>query len=315
VNRSKFLSGIPLAIGTASTPALASPQGANFAKLDDYLDYSQTPRDIVPQDFIEYLRQQSRFTTLDLAHIPKYAVILHDAYPEERLARIGVAPSEWVEFEMGSTDPNLLYVVRSRGLGIDFILNRGLPGAGGITTQAAELFALGVEYVTHIGTCGLFRDRIAGGVPIISSGCIVDAGGFMLSKSHPSRFARPDSRLQGALRAAFARSKTSTIEAVGYTIPIYYYQPSGLMEILATRNVSGHTIEYVEMEGGALYELAAMAKGRAASVVIGVDRYRVSSSGIGKHQYLNVDEASAKERSLRHVLEAYKGIESGQARL
>ena len=134
----------------------------------------------------------------------------------------------------------------------------------------------------------------------------------MLSKSQPSRLARPDSRLQAALRAAFVRAKTPAIEAIGYTIPIYYYQPSGLMEILATRNVMGHTIEYVEMEGGALYELAAMAKGRAASVVIGVDRYRVSSSGIGKHQYLNVDEARAKERCLRHVLEAYKGIETAR---
>jgi len=313
MKRSKFLSGLPLGIGIASQPAIGSPQGGNFAKLDDYLDFRETSRDIFPQDFIEYLRQQSRFKSLDLAHIPKYAVILHDAYPEERLARIGVAPSEWVELEMGSTDPNLLYVVRSKSLGINFILNRGLPGAGGITTQAAELFALGVEYVTHIGTCGLFRDRIAGGVPIISSGCIMDAGGVMLSKSHPSRFARPDSRLHGALRAAFVKAKTSTIEAVGYTIPVYYYQPSGLMEILATHSVLGHTIEYVEMEGGALYELAAMAKGRAASVVIGVDRYRVSSSGIGKHQYLNVDEPRAKEQSLRHVLEAYKDIESGHA--
>jgi uridine phosphorylase len=313
MKRSNFLSSLPLAIGIASQPAVASPPDADFARLDDYLDFRETPRDIFPQDSIQFLRQQSRFKTLDLAHIPKYAVILHDAYPEERLARIGVAPSEWVELQTGDTDPNLLYVVRSKRLGIDFILNRGLPGAGGITTQAAELFALGVEYVTHIGTCGLFRERIAGGVPIISSGCIVDAGGFMLSKSHPSRFARPDSRLLGALRSAFVRSRTPAIEAVGYTIPIYYYQPSGLMEILATRNVLGHTIEYVEMEGGALYELAAMAKGRAASVVIGVDRYRVSSSGIGKHQYLNVDEVGAKERSLRHVLEAYKDIESGHA--
>ncbi len=314
MNRLQALFGLSFPVLATVAPQRAAEaldrarlQGWN---LNDYLQFGDTPRDIDPSDFVSFLRMERRFKRLDLTKVPKYAVILHDAYPEERLARLGVVPSEYLAIETGDTDPNRLYFVTSKKLGVDFILNRGLPGAGGITTQAAELFALGVKYVTHIGTCGLFGRRVAGAAPIVSKACVSDGGGVMLSRRSSSRAVFPDAELSLAIKHRFHASGTRFFEAAGYTIPIYYYQPTGLVKELATSPVFSQKVEYVEMEGGALFPLAKLMGGKAASVVVGVDRYTVSAAGVGKHEFLDVDDAAVKETILRHVVAAYRTLAS-----
>ncbi len=55
--------------------------------------------------------------------------------------KLGYSGSDCRQIKTGMIDPNLLYLVRGRGGDPDFIINRGLPGAGGIAPQAAELGA------------------------------------------------------------------------------------------------------------------------------------------------------------------------------
>lgn len=312
MNRSQVLAALAVILGAStSAPARAdSPSGVRrkgaLDGLHDYLEYNRTPRDIDPADFISYLRQQPRFKTIDLSSIPRHAIILHDASPEEQLDRLGIDPESYVAIQTGSTDPNVLYVVRSEQHG-DFVLNRGLPGAGGITTQAAELFALGVLAITHVGTCGLIGKRIPGGKPIISAGAYKDAAGVMLSIDPSERLARPDPNLGTVLRNGFAAAGIAVESAIGYTSPIYYFQPAGLVRALAAQQGTNH-VEYVEMEAGSLFAVASLMKRAAASVVIGVDRYTPTTNGLGKHQYLNVDDRKVKHEALVGILSAYRQL-------
>jgi uridine phosphorylase len=310
MKRSDLLRALTFGASAVSLPraSAANSQATQSERdlLNDYVAYRGSSRDIDPADYATFLRGEPRFRDLNLMGLPKIAIILHDSFPEERLSDLGVLPSEYIPLEADGTDPNRVFIVRSKALGIDFILNRGLPGAGGITTQAAELYALGVQYVTHIGTCGLLGERVKGGVCIISAACVMDAAGVMLSDPGSERVSYPTPVLKDALQTAFVMSREPYAIASGYTVPIYYYQPTALVQRLATGVIYGVRTEYVEMEGGALYALAKRARRGAASVVIGVDRYTVSPSGVGTHQYLDIDETQAKVRAVRNVLNAYK---------
>src|SRR5438552_4085503 len=92
-----------------------------------------------PAEYIAYLRSQPRFKRWPLTQMPKYGIVLHDTRLDDALSRVGYSESDYTAIQTGTTDPNLLYVVESRNGAPSFIVNRGLPGAGGIATQIGEL--------------------------------------------------------------------------------------------------------------------------------------------------------------------------------
>src|ERR1700730_13561497 len=226
MDRSEFLLGLAMLSGPSSVRSkLSGSSNARtpFRSLGDYFKFSGSARLIDPQEYISYIRTLPRFKHIDIHDITKFGVVLHDARVEDYLIRLGFIADDWYELQTGTTDPNLLYVVRKKSFGLDFVLNRGLPGAGGITTQVAELFALGVRYVTHIGTCGLLGTRLPLGKPIVSNGCYKDAASVMLSVGGDTnrRLAPVDRDLKTAIGSG------TSLTATGYTIPIFYFQPEG----------------------------------------------------------------------------------------
>jgi uridine phosphorylase len=149
--------------------------------------------------------------------------------------RLGFYEDDCTELRTGTTDPSLLYVVRKQSFGCDFLLNRGMPGAGGISTQAAELCALGVKYIVHIGTYGLVSSHLVEGRPIVSVGAYKDAAAMMLSHSldgQLERIARPSAALTKTITDVLGARGLAPQEGVGYTVPIFYLQPSRLLVAL-----------------------------------------------------------------------------------
>jgi hypothetical protein len=309
MNRRKFLKLSAAAASAALVPGCDGGyrgKGKRTPVLGEYYLYKDGRRMIFPQDYIDYLKS-SVFTHGELDNLPKSAVILHDCKVEEHLKRLGFSGEEYSRLETGTTDPNLMYIVRNSS-GIDFILNRGLPGAGGIATQAAELYALGVERIVHIGTCGLLGRFVNEGEPILSAGAYRDAAAVMLCDSDPSRTSpiiRPSSTLMSGLELMLGAGGAFS-KSVGYTIPVYYFQPEGLMaalirgEAFPLSEIPG----YVEMEAASLFQTADLMQREAASMVVGADRYVLREDGNVSHEFHDVDCDSAKSKMLDVAISA-----------
>ena len=262
--------------------------------LAEYSAHNATERVILPGDYVEYLRKE-KFTHGELDHLPSMAIILHHDDVDGYLRALGY--SKWDKLQTGETDPNVMYIVRVDDTGKrDFIVNRGLPGAGGITTQAAELAALGVKEIIHIGTAGFLGNTLPDRAIVVSLGSIKDGAAVMLSDDPAEPISRPDSIL--AHRIASAAS-TKLHAAVGYTSPIFYLQPSGVIrELIRDRLVS-----YVEMEGAPLFEVCKRLNVAAASIVIGSDRYTLDRGGELKHDYFE-STREQEMQALRIAIEA-----------
>ncbi len=281
--------------------------------LSDYYLYNDGAREDLPGDYIEYLRTKARFRHGELDGLPKFAVVLHDAKVDEHLVRLGFFEDDCNELRTGTTDPNLLYVVRKPGFGCDFILNRGMPGAGGIATQVAELCALGVKWVVHIGTCGMLSSHLPEGVPILAEAAYCDGAAMMLSNpvnGKVERLARPDPELASMLRDELAAINAPCTPGTGYTIPIFYFQPAGLIRALVSGAAfpDGPPAGYCEMEQAALFRTCALMGVRAASLVVGSDRYVIDEGGKLTHKYYDVDEDQVKSRMFSATLSAFSRI-------
>jgi uridine phosphorylase len=280
--------------------------------LRDYFIFNDgTPRDNLPQDYIAYLRTLTRFKHGELDGLPPFAVILHDAKVDEHLVRLGFFEDDYNELRTGTTDPNLLYVVRKPGFGCDFMLNRGMPGAGGIATQAAELCALGARWIVHIGTCGLLSTRLPEGLPILAEAAYADGAAVMLSdptEGRVERLAHPDPELGALLLAELANAKVAS--GIGYTIPIFYLQPPGLIRALVDGSAfpEGPHAGYCEMEQASLFKMCNLMGAHAASLVVGSDRYLIDPQGKLNHQFFDVDSDNVKSQAFAATLAAFRKI-------
>ncbi|WP_044564215.1 hypothetical protein, partial [Azospirillum sp. B4] len=166
--------------------------------------------------------------------------------------------------------PTDLWVVRKEGAR-PFVVARGLPGAGGITTQVAELQAMGVRRVIHVGTAGLLSPDVPYGQIIVSDGSYRDGGGFLLAPDAKQQVARPDAAFTAQVRAVASASGVPSARGVGYTMPLYYFQPGSILrDLLAIQGPDKPT--FVEMEEGSFFTLATLMGLKAASVVVGSDR-------------------------------------------
>lgn len=278
---------------------------------EKYKDYVKSERVNDPAGYIEFLRHQNRFKGGALENLPKHAIILHDARVEEHLVRLGYSQTDYRCVETGTTDPNLIFVVYGKNGDPDFMINRGLPGTGGISTQAAELGALGAENLVHIGTCGLVGDEVSTGEIVISRSAYKDGGAVLLSD--PSNgdidpLAYPDDRLTEAIEHALESTPGGTKRAVGFTIPIFYFQPSQLIIDLITGEYfpSGPRVGYFEMEEASFFQLCKLMGKRAASMVVGSDRYFLKDGELSHQFEEDFDQDEAKVQMIRASLSAFK---------
>jgi purine-nucleoside phosphorylase len=251
--------------------------------LGEYSQFNDTSRQIFPGEAIAYLKQ-TKFTNGELDHLPTLAIILHEANTGQFLKNAGYSTNEWTMLETGTTDPLELFVINATN-GSRFIVERGLPGAGGISTQAAELSAMGVKSIVHIGTAAFLGGAIADSNIVISAGAYKDGGAVLLSDFENGKItpiARPQGPLTSKIESVLKGEGVRYQSALSYTIPVFYFQPTGLMEFLLHRSKRFQP-GYLEMEEAPFFQTCQDMHVAAASLVVGSDRYQMSN---GKLQHL-----------------------------
>ncbi len=268
----------PLLVAGCAAPLPPRP-------LAEYTADHAGSRQNLPGDYIAYLRA-SRFTHGEIDHLPPYAILLHGD-PETLLPAAGVDPATWTTLELGTTDPSRLYVVRPPG-GTAFVVDRGSPGAGGAATQAAELAALGCRAIVHVGTSGLLGPGGDDSHVIVSRAAHVDGAAVLLGAGS---LAVPDLPLT---RRLGERLGPASDPRVGYTIPIYYFQPERLIVDLidGDRFAGDRRPTYLEMEEASVFATAALMHVSAASLTVAADRYTVDAGRL-THTFLDDAHVSA----------------------
>lgn len=118
---------------------------------------------------------------------------------------------------------------------------------------------------------------------MLSLGCQKDGAAVLLSEDPNEPISEPDAPLVVRIATVAASQNVQMNAAVGYTSPIFYLQPAGLIKSI----LDGGRESYVEMEGASLFEIARRLHVAAASIVIGGDRYTLDRDGTLKHDYFN----------------------------
>jgi uridine phosphorylase len=308
---------VPAALACARPAAPSAAAAASGVTPDDllaaYRAHAAGERVIDPEGYIAFLRA-TRFRHGELDSLPRCAILLHDARPELFLARSRLAPVRPDTLTLGTNDPTTLYVVRRGAAGPGVIVTGGLPGAGGASSQVAELAALGVRHLVHVGTAGLLGPAVEWGALVVSDGSYKDGAAILLSGAATAGdpLARPDPALSAALRAALAaasRAAASRAPArgVGFTMPVMYYQPAGLVRWVLESPAFAATgrASFVEMEQGSVFETARRTGVRAASIVFGSDRYTVRDGRL-VHEFHDLAADSLKLGAVDAALAAFE---------
>ena len=211
----------------------------------------------------------------ELDRLPTSAIILYTVRVEDAPKRAGYGEADWTRLEVGesvSQCPLRGPARRGRRVGRGSSSTAGLPGAGGVAVQVSELGALGVTRVVHVGTCGLLGDQVPDMAVVLSVGSIKDGGAVLLSNGVGDPVSRPDRELTSQLARSLRADEIPYREAVGYTIPVIYFQPSGLVkELLGGPRFADPRPAFVEMEAP-FFEAAGRMDMRAASLVVSSDR-------------------------------------------
>jgi uridine phosphorylase len=243
-------------------------QDASFNVLDAYAHHGTEERVNSPDDESDWLKKH-RFTNGELDDFPEAAIVLHRVDVEKYLKALGF-DGFYKSVSYGFTDPGLIYLVRKPGT-VPFAVARGLPGAGGITTQVAELRAMGAKSIIHVGTCGLLSPDVPYGQVIVSDGSYRDGAAFLLDKDATAQISRPDAALTAQITKSAAERKLPLAHAIGFTMPIYYFQPGSILRDLLA--ISGpEKPGFVEMEEAPFFAIAGLMGIRAASIVVASDR-------------------------------------------
>jgi purine-nucleoside phosphorylase len=276
-----------------------------FNVLDAYTRYASSPHVNAPGDYIGWLKQQPQFQG-KLDNLPDRAIVLHHVGVRKMLNGLGYADTEIEEIPIGHTDPNVLFVVRPKA-GRGFIVNRGMPGAGGVSTQTAELGGLGVKQVIHIGTAGLLGAQLPYATLIVSSGSYKDGAAFLLSSSAEEaaeQVAYPDAELSDAIERQLARAQVAHAHALGFTSPVYYFQKVGLLKtLLGFRFDPNKAPGFVEMEQASFFVTSRLGHMRSASIVVGSDRAVPAGDGL-KQEFFDGDTDAFLALALRHAIMA-----------
>lgn len=277
-----------------------------------YLSMDKSERLIEPYSYAEHLKK-TRFKNGELDSLPNCAIILHDTQIEEYLKALEVKPAEVMKIQLGQVNPNYLYIVKSKKIGVNFIFNPGLAGAGGISTQVSILGALGVKNIVHIGTCGLFGTTVSDSTLIVSSGAYNDGGAMMIEEenSWPRKGLSYSSKmLSDLLLHSAIKNKIKAEKYFGVTVPIFFFQPVGFIkQAMNENNFDKNEIPYyIEMEGAPFFAVGKMMKINTASLVAGTDRYTLADNKI-KHSFVAYDADRAKLNAVKVAISAFIKIE------
>jgi purine-nucleoside phosphorylase len=246
----------------------AQAQRRTVDVLDEYAHHAGTERLNTPTDEIEWLRKH-QLTHGELDDFPEAAIILHRVDVERYLKELGFG-GYYKSFTYGFTDPILVFVVRKPGMQ-PFAVVRGLPGAGGVTTEAAELRAMGTNSIVHVGTAGLLSPDIPYGQLVVSDGSYRDGAAFLLENGSSGQISGPGQSLTEEIIQTINKDNVKHIRAIGFTMPIYYFQPDSMLRSLL--GMTGpDTPRFVEMEEAPFFALARLMGFRAASIVVASDR-------------------------------------------
>jgi len=246
----------------------AEAQDVPFNVLNEYALHGTEERLNSPDDESDWLKR-NHFTHGELDHFPEAAIVLHRVDVERYLKAIGF-DGLYQSLSYGFTYPGLIYVIRKPGT-VPFAVARGLPGAGGITTQVAELRAMGASTIIHVGTCGLLSPDVPYGQLIISYCSYRDGAAFLLDKVMGAQISRPDAALTAQIAKAAADQNLPLARAIGFTMPVYYFQPGSILRDLLA--ITGpDKPQFVEMEEAPFFSIARLMGIRAASIVVGSDR-------------------------------------------
>jgi purine-nucleoside phosphorylase len=279
-------------------------QAREFKVLDAYSAYAESPAVNSPADYIAWLKKQPQFKDGRLDHLPDRAIILYHVDVRGMLNGLGYGDREIDEIQTGHTDPNTLFIVRPKS-GPAFIVNRGLPGAGGVSTQAAELGALGIRYAVHIGTAGLLGGRLPYGSLIVADGSYKDGAAFLLASSAAEtaqQIAPADPMLTSLLDRQLAAARVPHVQALGFTSPVYYFQKVGLLKALLRFPFDpGKAPGFVEMEEAPFFVTARLGNMKAASIVVGSDR-AVPTADALRQDFFDGDTDALLALALRHAI-------------
>ncbi|MFA5806162.1 MAG: hypothetical protein WC879_16115 [Melioribacteraceae bacterium] len=262
-----------------------------------YLKTDKSLRLIEPYSYIDHLKK-TRFKNHELDSLPIFGIILHDTQLDDYFSFLEIKPNEVKKIQLGQVNPNYLYIIHKEKFGVKFIINPGLPGAGGIATQAAVLGALGIKYIVHIGTCGLFGKQLNDSSLIVSQGAYNDGGAMLLDQenSWPRKtLSYPDSFFNNLLIKTANENNISIQKSYGITIPIFFFQPIGFVKYALEENNfdKNEAPYYIEMEGAPLFATGKLMKTKVASIVAGTDRYIIQNDSI-KHSFVSYDADRAK---------------------
>jgi len=263
----------------------------------EYLKTNKSQRLIEPYSYIDHLKK-TRFKNHELDSLPIFGIILHDTQIDDYFSFLDIKPKEVKKIQLGQVNPNYLYIIHKEKLGVKFIINPGLPGAGGIATQAAVLGALGVKYIVHIGTCGLFGKQLNDSSLIVSQGAYNDGGAMLLDQenSWPRKtLSYPDSSFSNLIYKTANRNNILVQKSYGITIPIFFFQPIGFVKYALDENnfAKNESPYYIEMEGAPLFATGKLMNTKVVSLVAGTDRYIIQNDSI-KHSFVSYDVDKAK---------------------
>ena len=294
-----------VAICIATLLFFHTARAGEFKVLDAYTRYADSPAVNSPADYIDWLKRQPRFQGGKLDNFPAEAVILHYVEVRKMLNSLGYGDAEIEEIQIGHTDSNVVFIVRPK-TGRAFVVNRGSPGAGGISTQIAELGALGVKYAIHIGTGGFLGLSLPYASLIVSSGSYKDGASFLLSSSSDEaaqQIAYPDAGLSDDIERQLARAQVAHARALGFTSPVYYFQKVGLLKaLLGFRFDPDKAPGFVEMEEAPFFVTSRLSNVKSASIVVGSDRAVPAGDSL-KQEFSDGDIDGLLALAVRHAIQ------------
>ncbi len=277
----------------------ANAQAKTFDVLSEYAAHGVDEVVNTPEDEVAWLKK-NQLTHGELDNFPTAAIVLHRVDVEKYLNALGFEGS-YTKISYGFTDPTVVYLVRKVGTA-PFAVAEGLPGAGGITTEVAELHAMGVTTIIHVGTCGLLSPELAYGQVIISGGSYKDGAAFLLDRSQKRQISRPDTTLADRIDRIMDDAHIPHVRALGFAMPIYYYQPTSVLRDLLT--ITGpEKPQFIEMEEAAFFSVAKRIGITAGSLVVGSDRLE-SHDGKFSQGFWNGDLDALELLAFREAVQA-----------
>jgi len=273
----------------------------------EYTSFSLNTKRKSADGFIKFLRENTDIEP-KIRNFPKYAIILYDAKPLDVLTNLS-KDLQWSDFDIGFSAPNRMIRVKKTERTPEFVVNVGMPGAGGVSTQVAELVSLGAEIIIHIGTAGLVGESIPDNKIIVSSSAYKDGAAIMLSDPDGGPIEKSAYPNQELVDYLYQKYPNETVKSRGYTIPVFYYQPASLLRKFVHNDPQTRLpdVGYMEMEQAPFYETCRLGKIKCASLVAGSDRTIVKHDEL-QTVYFNHDIIIKKVLMIRMALELFKNI-------